>query len=67
MRGGQTVLEAGALIGPPEIGLLAAVGCVGPLVFRRPTLGVLNLDGRAVEAQHLPHLIELERQRALLQ
>ncbi|MGC4087464.1 MAG: hypothetical protein QM756_06155 [Polyangiaceae bacterium] len=33
----------------------------------RTTIGVLHLHRRAVEAEHLPHLVDFERYRTLLQ
>lgn len=40
-RAGDVVLRAGALIGPPELGVLASVAMPRPAVVRRPRVAVL--------------------------
>lgn len=49
----QVVLEKGALIRPPEIGILAAVGAVSVPVYRKPVVGVIATGSEVVE----PHLV----------
>lgn len=39
---GETVLRAGQLVGPAELGVLAAVGCASPLCHRRPRVAVVT-------------------------
>lgn len=39
---GSTVLEAGTLLGPVELALLATVGVARPLVARRPVVAVMS-------------------------
>jgi len=41
IRAGQVVLPKGGRIGPPHIAVLASVGCVQPLVAKRPRVGVV--------------------------
>jgi molybdopterin molybdotransferase len=41
VRSGCVVLRAGAAIGPAQAGVLASVGCVAPLVYRRPRVAIL--------------------------
>jgi molybdopterin molybdotransferase len=47
---GQTVLMAGATLGPAEIGLLATVGHVRASVYRRPVVAVIATGDELVEA-----------------
>lgn len=51
---GQTVLEAGDVLGPPEIGLLATVGHPRATVYRRPRVAVLATGDELVEASEAP-------------
>ena len=41
IRVGQVVLPKGGRISPPHVAVLASVGCVQPLVARRPKVGVI--------------------------
>jgi molybdopterin molybdotransferase len=40
-RAGQVVLQKGSRIGPQHVAVLASVGCVQPLVARRPAVSVV--------------------------
>jgi molybdopterin molybdotransferase len=59
VRRGQQLLAAGALIGPPEIGLLAAQGQSELRVFRRPRVAILSTGDelRAIDAPAQPGTI----------
>ncbi|MCL5280348.1 MAG: molybdopterin molybdotransferase MoeA [Planctomycetes bacterium] len=41
IRAGQVVLPEGSRVGPPHVAVLASVGCVRPLVAKRPRVGVI--------------------------
>ncbi|HEX7102360.1 MAG TPA: gephyrin-like molybdotransferase Glp [Nitrolancea sp.] len=47
---GSTVLTAGTVIGPMQIGLLAAVGLAEVSVVRRPVVAILSTGNEVVEA-----------------
>jgi len=49
MKTGTCVLEAGEIIGPPHIAVLAAVGCTQPQVSVRPRVGVIATGSELVE------------------
>ena len=49
VKAGQLVLAAGALLGAPEVGLLAALGQEMVTVFRRPRVAVLSTGDELVE------------------
>ncbi|MDP6775926.1 MAG: molybdopterin molybdotransferase MoeA [Candidatus Latescibacteria bacterium] len=49
VRIGQVVLEAGSLVRPPEIGIMAAVGAVRVPVYRQPTVGVVATGDEIIE------------------
>ena len=54
VRVDQVVLQANALIRPPEVGILAAVGHVAIEVYRQPVVGVVATGSEVVEPQHKP-------------
>ena len=49
LRAGETALEVGQLIGPAQIGLLAALGRSRALVFRRPRVAILSTGDEVVD------------------
>jgi len=49
MRAGQTVLEAGHVVRPQEIGVLASLGVERVTVARRPRVGVLATGDELIE------------------
>jgi molybdopterin molybdotransferase len=51
---GQTVLEAGTLLGAAEVGLLATVGVATIAAHRRPRLAVLSTGDELVEPDETP-------------
>jgi molybdopterin molybdotransferase len=54
LKGGQIVLHKGDKIGPQQIAVLAAVGCVRPPVFRRPKVGVIATGSELVRPDEKP-------------
>ncbi|MBI3966049.1 MAG: molybdopterin molybdotransferase MoeA [Chloroflexi bacterium] len=50
----QVVLERGAVIGPPEIGLLCTLGIVEVPVYRRPRVAVVSTGDELVEPAETP-------------
>jgi len=54
IRAGQTVLEAGHVIRPQEIGVLASLGVERVAVARRPRVGVIATGDELVEPQETP-------------
>ena len=49
LKKGETAVEAGAVVGPAEIGMLAAAGLARVLVVRRPKLAVISTGDEIVE------------------
>jgi len=49
MRAGEAVLERGRLVGPPELGVLAALGHAQVRVVRRPRVGILSTGDEIVD------------------
>ncbi len=54
MRAGETVLLAGQLLGPAQVGLLASVGRAEVLVHGRPRVVVIPTGDELVEADRFP-------------
>jgi len=54
VRCGQRVLEAGTIISPETVAMLASVGCARPLVARRVKLGIISTGDEIVEPSEKP-------------
>lgn len=59
IRVGDIVLRKGDLIRPQHVGVLAAVGCVMPLVARRPRVGILATGDELVEPDRKPEASQI--------
>ncbi len=51
---GQVVVPAGTVLGAADVGVLASVGCLVPLVHRRPRVTILSTGTELVEADEEP-------------
>ena len=51
---GAVVLEAGAVIGPADVGVLASVGRATVVVHRRPRVAILSTGAELVEVDETP-------------
>ncbi|MDP6118434.1 MAG: molybdopterin molybdotransferase MoeA [Planctomycetota bacterium] len=51
---GDALLEPGIKLRPMELGVLAFVGCVDPLVFRRPVCAILSTGDELVNVSETP-------------
>ncbi|MFL5403393.1 MAG: molybdopterin molybdotransferase MoeA [Gemmatimonadales bacterium] len=49
VRKGTTVLEAGAELGPAQLGVLASLAVAHPLVYRRPRVAILGSGDEVVD------------------
>lgn len=49
MKRGETVLHAGSVIRPQELGLLATVGCTSASFYKRPVVTILSTGDEVVE------------------
>jgi len=54
LKEGDLVLEAGIQLKPQHIAILASVGCTRPLVFKRPTLGIISTGSELVDPDETP-------------
>jgi molybdopterin molybdotransferase len=53
LEAGESVFGAGRLLRPPDIGVLAMVGCTEPLVHRMPRVAVLATGDELVEPDRI--------------
>ncbi len=60
----EVLVKRGARIHPPEIAVLAAVGCVAPRVYRRPRVAVLATGDELVEADRAPNEWQIRNSNA---
>jgi len=56
LAAGELVLAKGWQLGPPEIGLLAAIGCAEVLVYPRPRVAVMATGDELILPQRVPEL-----------
>jgi molybdenum cofactor synthesis domain-containing protein len=54
LRAGETLIEAGTVIGPAEIGLLASLGWISVPVHRQPAVSVLSTGNEIVDPAEQP-------------
>lgn len=54
VHSGETVLRAGEVVGAAAIGLMAAVGCANPIVYRRPRVAIVATGDELVAIDEYP-------------
>jgi molybdenum cofactor synthesis domain len=59
VREGDLVLKSGTFIRPQHIAMLASVGCVKPLVFGAPTVGIISTGSELVDANEKPSVSQI--------
>jgi len=55
LKKGQLVLSSGSLLKPQHIAMLATVGCIRPLVFKRPGIGIISTGSELVNPEEKPN------------
>jgi len=63
-RDGETVLEAGRVVGPAEVALMAAFGHAEALVYARPRVAVLATGDELVEFDEAPRPDQIRNSNA---
>ncbi len=56
---GEVLLRPGAKLGPQHLATLATVGCVQPVVARRPRVGIIATGDELVEPHETPGLSQI--------
>lgn len=54
LKEGDLVLNSGIQLKPQHIAILASVGCTRPLVYKRPTLGIISTGSELVNPEEKP-------------
>jgi molybdopterin molybdotransferase len=54
LKRGELVIPSGTLIKPQQIAMLATIGCIAPLVFKRPTIGIISTGSELVNPELQP-------------
>jgi molybdopterin molybdotransferase len=61
IRRGVTVLTAGAVLGPAQLGVLASLAVGQPLVYRRPRVAILNSGDELVDVDQPEEILSGRR------
>ncbi len=59
IKKGQKVIDKGEFIKPQHIAVMASVGCLNPLVYIKPRIGVLATGTELVEPEKYPELSQI--------
>ncbi len=54
LKEGDLVLSSGTLLKPQHIAMLASVGCVSPLVYKNPVVGIISTGSELVNPEENP-------------
>ena len=55
LKKGQLVLSSGSLLKPQHIAMLATVGCIRPLVYKKPDIGIISTGSELVNPEEKPN------------
>lgn len=61
---GDVVLTKGTLVKPPQIAVMASVGCVNPLVYKQPRVGIISTGDELVEPHKKPQASQIRNSNA---
>ena len=59
LKEGNLVLTSGIQLKPQHIAILASVGCILPLVYKSPTLGIISTGSELVNPDEKPQLSQI--------
>jgi molybdopterin molybdotransferase len=54
LKMGNLVVSTGTLLKPQHVAMLASVGCVNPLVYKRPQVGIISTGSELVKPEEKP-------------
>jgi molybdopterin molybdotransferase len=54
LKKGDLVVASGTLLKPQHIAMLASVGCVNPMVYKRPVVGIISTGSELVNPEEVP-------------
>lgn len=59
LKEGDLVLSSGTQLKPQHIAMLASVGCVSPLVYKNPLVGIISTGSELVNPEETPGLSQI--------
>ncbi|MDO8928327.1 MAG: molybdopterin molybdotransferase MoeA [Bacteroidota bacterium] len=59
LKKGDLVLSSGTMLKPQHIAMLASVGCVSPLVYKNPVVGIISTGSELVSPEEIPGLSQI--------
>jgi molybdopterin molybdotransferase len=59
LKKGDLVLSSGTLLKSQHIAMLASVGCVTPLVYKNPVVGIISTGSELVNPEEIPGLSQI--------
>jgi molybdopterin molybdotransferase len=54
LKEGDLVISSGIMLKPQHIAMLASVGCIAPLVYKKPVVGIISTGSELVNAEEQP-------------
>ena len=59
LKAGDLVLSSGTMLKPQHIAILASVGCINPMVYKRPEAGIISTGSELVNPEEKPQLSQI--------
>ena len=54
LKEGDLVISSGTMLKPQHVAMLASVGCIAPLVYKKPVVGIISTGSELVNAEEQP-------------
>jgi len=59
LKAGDRVLSTGILLKPQHIAILTSVGCINPMVYKSPEVGIISTGSELVNPEEKPQLSQI--------
>ena len=59
LKTGDLVISTGTMLKPQHIAILASVGCINPMVYKRPEVGIISTGSELVSPEEIPQLAQI--------
>ena len=59
LKVGDLVISTGTMLKPQHIAILASVGCINPMVYKRPEVGIISTGSELVSPEEIPQLAQI--------
>ncbi len=64
IKSGDLVIPKGSKIGAQHVAVMAAVGCVKPLIYKQPSVGIISTGNELVEPEYKPEISHIRNSNA---